>query len=104
MKSRMRSQGHVRVKEGKLGSSARGGARAPGGVPSFRSAVGGEQTLSDRKLPGFDSQRAAKASGQKRSKRRMKASAEAMWEMSEQEARQSQYSDGSVGKALGKQT
>lgn len=100
----MRSRGHVRDKEGKLGSLARGGARAPGGVPSFRSAVGGEQTLSDPKLLGFDSQRAAKASDWKRIKRRMKASAVAKWEMSEQEAWRSQYSDGSVGKALGKQT
>lgn len=90
--------------ERKLGSSTRGGARAPGGPPGFRSAVGGEQTLSDLKLPGFGSQRAAKASGLKRSKRRMKASAEAVWEMSEQEAWQSQHSNGSVGKTLGKQT
>ena len=98
----MRSQGHVRDKERKLGSSARGGATAPGDPPGFRSAVG-EQTLLDLKLPGFGSQRAAKASGLKRSKRRMKASAEAKWEMSEQEAWQSQYRDGSVGKALGRQ-
>lgn len=70
----MRNQGGVRDKERKLGSSARGGARAPGGPPGIKSAVGGEQTLSDLKLPGFGSQRAAKASGLKR---RMKATAEA---------------------------